>query len=68
MSNNKYAYKTVKGEKKRIHRHIMEDYLGRILSHDEHVYHKNGDSSDNTIENLVVIKRKYILPTKEIDP
>ncbi len=39
----------------------MEDHLGRILSHDEHVYHKNGDPSDNDIENLVVIKRKYIL-------
>lgn len=66
MSNNKYPYKTVKGQKKRVHRHIMEDYLGRILSDNEHVYHMNGDPSDNHIENLVVIKRKSFLPkTKE---
>ena len=38
---------------------VMEDHLGRNLEPDEHVYHINGDSRDNRIENLVVIKKKY---------
>ncbi len=58
MSRNKYAYKTINGNKKRIHRHIMEEILGRILESNEHVYHLNGDSGDNSIENLVVIVKK----------
>ncbi len=59
MSDNKYPYKTLKGKKDTIHRHIMEDHLGRPLEFNEHVYHINGNSLDNTIENLVVIKKKY---------
>lgn len=58
MSQNKYAYKTIDGKKNRIHRHIMQEYLGRELESNEHVYHLNGDSLDNNIENLVVIKKK----------
>lgn len=37
----------------------MEDHLGRSLEPWEHVYHMNGDSSDNRIENLVLIKKNY---------
>lgn len=59
MIRNKYPYKTINGNKKRIHRHIMEDHLGRSLEPWEHVYHMNGDSSDNRIENLVLIKKNY---------
>ncbi len=58
MSDNKYEYKTINGERKRIHRHIMEDHLGRVLEQDEHVYHINSDSTDNSIDNLIVIKKK----------
>ena len=58
MSANKYEYKTINGERKRIHRHIMEAHLGRVLEIDEHVYHISGDSTDNSIDNLIVIKKK----------
>lgn len=34
----------------------MEDVLGRFLEDDEHVYHKNGDKTDNRPENLEIIR------------
>lgn len=39
------------------HRLIMEDFIGRRLGRDEVVHHKNGDPSDDSIENLQVISR-----------
>jgi len=55
MSTNTYPHKTINGVKKPIHRHIMEDHLGRLLRENEHVYHINGDPKDNSLENLIVI-------------
>ncbi len=52
-----YPYKTINGKKNRIHRHIMEDHIGRTLESCEHVYHLNGNPIDNRIENLIIIKK-----------
>lgn len=61
MSRHVYSYKTINGKKKRLHRHVMEAYLGRSLKPNEHIYHINGNPADNRVENLVIIiKNSYI--------
>lgn len=57
MSENRYKHKTIDGKKQPIHRHIMEENLGRFLEQNEHVYHLDGDPSNNKLENLVVITK-----------
>ena len=36
------------------HRHVMETFIGRKLTTDEHVHHINHDKTDNRLENLEV--------------
>lgn len=52
-----YRYLTVKinGKTKLLHRHLMEQHLGRALARSEHVHHKNGDRKDNRLENLELV-------------
>ena len=55
-----YRYRTIKvdGKTKLLHRHLMEQHLGRALSTDEQVHHINGDTHDNRITNLEVLSCK----------
>ena len=54
LSTNPAGYKffTIRGQRIFIHRLEMERKIGRPLKSSEHVHHKNGDPSDNRIENL----------------
>lgn len=40
---------------KYIHRSIMENKIGRALTKDEVVHHLNGDTSDNRIDNMILL-------------
>lgn len=40
-----------------LHRHLMEQHLGRKLKRDDVVHHVNGNKHDNRLENLQVMTR-----------
>lgn len=50
-----YIYVTRDGKQVMEHRDLMEKYLGRKLSDDEIVHHKNKKRRDNRIDNLEIL-------------
>lgn len=52
INRDGYMRRSFRGEIQLQHRVVMEEHLGRRLWADETVHHKNGDRSDNRIENL----------------
>lgn len=46
---------TADGRHMKVHRHIAEQQIGRALTSDEVVHHRNGDIHDNRPENLQVM-------------
>lgn len=52
-----YRYPTIKvdGKTKLKHRHIAEEKIGRTLTEDEQVHHKNGNEWDSSPDNLEVL-------------
>lgn len=52
-----YRYISVEGVQKPEHRYFVEKNVGRTLTDDEVVHHKNGNKLDNRLENLEVMTR-----------
>jgi len=57
MKKQRVYYKSIRvnGEKKDLHRHVMEKALGRKLMPNEDVHHINENPFDNRIENLQIL-------------
>lgn len=53
----KYVSRKINGKRIDEHRRIMQEYLGRELTFDEIVHHKDGDKSNNELSNLQLMTR-----------
>ena len=56
MAFDKDGYEVVKidGKMTRLHRYVMEQYLGRKLLSSEVVHHKDENKTNNHIDNLII--------------
>ena len=52
-----YIFNRVNGTYKGVHRLVMERHIGRKLSDDEIIHHLDGNKTNNSIENLVIVSR-----------
>ena len=54
---SKYRKIKVNGKSRDLHRHIMEEHLGRELSRNEVVHHIDGNAFNNDLSNLMLLTR-----------
>jgi hypothetical protein len=52
-----YPTKWIDGKQIRIHRLVMEKFLGRKLKPQELIHHKDGNPNNNNLENLLLTTR-----------
>lgn len=52
-----YKTITINGKQQRLHRYVMECFLGRKLESSEIVHHIDGNKFNNNIENLEILSR-----------
>lgn len=57
ITDEGYLRRQINGKQIYQHRIVMEEHLGRKLTKEESVHHKNGDRLDNRLENLELWSR-----------
>lgn len=57
ITNDGSGYLRINQTKQRLHRHIMEQHLGRKLNSNEEVHHIDEDKYNNDINNLKVMTK-----------